>query len=1328
MTRRIPSWMLVVFLAFGASVLHWDGVRRVEADPPPPCPLLPDQTRTMTIDQADLNVNNATCLDNQANDCGLHGVLGWINDVVPQICSAELANGSLAKAAILINFKPEVFKPEAGPIDIVIQAGQELKLKLPSGLRAIVIDGALPDDQDGQKVKVKLKDATVLSPVLDVSCLVPTLPPPAVPPVDCAGVTTSALSLKNLILEAGPHGMFLDGKKAANIPITLEKVDVLHPGMSGLTLQSVTADQMVLNEVSINDIVTNGIYVQNSRINSSTWEQVRLRGLINAVGVKMDGVTVSKLMIKDGESVGNLSAAYSFMNGSYNGITFSGGNFEYLNYGIYLDSPGKGLLLEGVTLHGLEPTSKASLLLQNLHLLKVLQTVIVKNSRLKVGESGIVIEGHVNDVQVVRSILSDFSTAAISARQNGKEPDQIYYRDLQFLNVPSPVKYSSAAGDAIFFDNVINANKTNLGLDTPLVGQLPKLTRDWQNLSWLRMKYTYLKGHQPQLFWVEGTNSYQLKVDSSLQTNCQVNGICDYTIETALDEAHLPADAPIAGKKLENLFVTLAMQRLKTIQIKPTVSIRHTSMPSAAQTLADVDWLGTEYLEVDNTDSDDAVAKMQCTAAEGDCSLRGAVAYAKARRDAGKTHQIEIRFNDTVETIVLTKAIEVNANKLDIVGGDHGPRIVAGVAMDMLIGILTDHVSLKFLALKGETIAKVLVKNSAQSTQLQGVQFLNVGAGNTAVKNDIVQHMTVIEPKFEETAPGLAIELSNNVLTQAHVTKLGMKGVTLTTDLISGNGIFAPLVKPAILFDLVKMTADVWGTTPQPKQCDTMDAYVSFSKPQYRLEYVGSSQPNWDAPPNDKNYYLKIQLENYAVDLLKTWGEMGLYLVCQVAGVDAGGAPVVYSSNWSVKGVVFNDLNLLDSDGDNIFDIADNAPLAPNPAQEDLDGDGIGDVIDPDKDGDGIEEAAPGSDNCPLVQNAGQENTDGEGEGNACDADDDNDGVLDGDDNCPFDVNPDQAAMIPQLNGACLADTDKDGVPDNADNCANVANADQLNTDGEGEGNACDADDDNDSVPDVNDNSPLAANPDQKDTDGDGMGDASDPDDDNDTVLDAGDNCSLMANPDQADVNNDGFGDVCVIPPPPPAQPDAGGNPPPAGGDNPPVAGGGNPPPAGGDNPPVAGGGNPPPAGGDNPPVAGGGNPPPAGGDNPPVAGGGNPPPAGGDNPPVAGGGGDAGGDEVIVDPAVFPDNPNPINETPKDQEKPGEGYVPEPKTESQKDETGAAPTPDGNKITGGSGCGRCSLTRSTPTHDVMATMVMMLLLTLPMALLRMRSRARQSE
>ncbi len=74
-----------------------------------------------------------------------------------------------------------------------------------------------------------------------------------------------------------------------------------------------------------------------------------------------------------------------------------------------------------------------------------------------------------------------------------------------------------------------------------------------------------------------------------------------------------------------------------------------------------------------------------------------------------------------------------------------------------------------------------------------------------------------------------------------------------------------------------------------------------------------------------------------------------------------------------------------------------------------------------------------------------------------------------------------------------LLDTDADGVVDELDNCDATPNPDQLDTDGDGAGNACDSDDDNDGAADETDNCPLLSNSNQADFDLDGIGDACDP-------------------------------------------------------------------------------------------------------------------------------------------------------------------------------------------------------------------------------------------
>lgn len=210
----------------------------------------------------------------------------------------------------------------------------------------------------------------------------------------------------------------------------------------------------------------------------------------------------------------------------------------------------------------------------------------------------------------------------------------------------------------------------------------------------------------------------------------------------------------------------------------------------------------------------------------------------------------------------------------------------------------------------------------------------------------------------------------------------------------------------------------------------------------------------------------------------------------------------------------------LDRDGSRSVD---NCPVHANIRQEDLDGDGDGDICDTDLDGD---DAWNLSDNCVSIPNRDQQDSDGDGWGDACDHDDDADGIVDMFDHCPLHPDPTNADLDADGRGdPCDRDIDGDDTyaPPWADYifgdlCPHTWDPDRLDSDGDRIGDACDLaprrncnvvgacdaqiDSDGDGIADADDTCPTAANPGQTDTDGDGIGNLCDADCNGDGTLD----------------------------------------------------------------------------------------------------------------------------------------------------------------------------------------------------------------------------------
>ncbi len=164
--------------------------------------------------------------------------------------------------------------------------------------------------------------------------------------------------------------------------------------------------------------------------------------------------------------------------------------------------------------------------------------------------------------------------------------------------------------------------------------------------------------------------------------------------------------------------------------------------------------------------------------------------------------------------------------------------------------------------------------------------------------------------------------------------------------------------------------------------------------------------------------------------------------------IDPAACDSYYCSLAAVFVPVTNLDNDADTDGDGIFDQVDNCPLTPNQDQLDFDGDGLGDVCDIDRDGDGVENDQELTDNTDpddpcsylfqsiTLMRLDLGDCDNDQVSNTIDLDDDNDGILDSNEG--------------------FIDTDLDGIPDHldldadGDNCYDAVEAGGVDPDNDG--------------------------------------------------------------------------------------------------------------------------------------------------------------------------------------------------------------------------------------------------------------------------------------
>ena len=259
-----------------------------------------------------------------------------------------------------------------------------------------------------------------------------------------------------------------------------------------------------------------------------------------------------------------------------------------------------------------------------------------------------------------------------------------------------------------------------------------------------------------------------------------------------------------------------------------------------------------------------------------------------------------------------------------------------------------------------------------------------------------------------ETGDPQSLDTSYNELTAAAVADLTLvnldndfPGILMSGDIVAASAAQSGTVTNS--YELISPLSETASSTTLFLQLNAQpndNVILSFILPDptevgLNKTFLNFSPDNWNIPQS----ITITGMDDYLFD-----GDILTYLIISV---DATTPDSNYLTADYITLNLTNQDDDVDLDSDGLHEIFDNCPADFNPQQEDLDGDGIGDLCDPDIDGDGVtnvQEAVDQTesyDNCDFIDAnitlmiSAAFDCDQDGVRDDIDLDDDNDGILD---------------------------------------------------------------------------------------------------------------------------------------------------------------------------------------------------------------------------------------------------------------------------------------------------------------------------------------------